>query len=46
MEFLNKHTGLIETVTNEMVIEQYKKHTEFYVEHKPKKVKVKEEAEE
>lgn len=37
MKFKNKITGLIETVTNKDVIEQYKKHTDRYEEIKDKK---------
>lgn len=35
-KFRNKKTGLIEIVTNEMLIEQYEKHTDAYEEVKEK----------
>lgn len=41
MKFKNKKTGIIEVVTNKMVIEQYKKHTEAYEEVKEKTSKPK-----
>lgn len=36
-KFKNKKTGLIETVTNKKLIEQYEKYTEVYEEVKEKK---------
>lgn len=34
-KFKNKVTGLVEVVTNPMIIKQYEKHTERYEEVKP-----------
>ena len=42
MKFRNKITGLVEEITNKMVIEQYKKHTDRYEEVKEKKTTKKE----
>ena len=37
-KFKNIRTGIVETVTNKKLIEQYEKHTEVYEEVKEKKV--------
>lgn len=38
-KFINKNTGLIEVITNEMLVEQYRKHTDSYEEVKEVKKK-------
>ena len=30
MKFKNKKTGIVENVTNKVLVEQYKKHTDVY----------------
>lgn len=41
-KFINKNTGVIYTVTNEELVEQYEKYTDVYEPVKEKKVEKKE----
>ena len=45
MKFKNKNTGLIEIITNEFVLKQYKKYSDIYEEVKDNKKESKEKSE-